>query len=299
MSSKASPTPPGRWWSAASSRNATTSSRPPYIQGSGKVTELAEIAQATDADAVIFDNDLSPAQVRNLEQATSVKVIDRSELILDIFATRARSTEAKLQGRAIAQLEYFAPAPPPDVDAPFATLQGRHRPPRSPARRSSKRDRRLVGLKIRDLKDRLAMPCRPARQKREVSSRREEHTVSLVGYTRCRQEHADERPHRARDVLAEDKLFSTLDTRTAAMAARRLGQGSSSATPSASSRELPHHLVASFKATLEETRQAKPAAARRRRQQRPCGGANSGRSSRSSAKSAAATKPTAPRPQQD
>src|SRR5262245_39265491 len=78
-----------------------------YI-GQGKLRELVELVQAADADVVIFDNDLSPAQVRNLEKATGVKVLDRSELILDIFATRARSTEARLQVE-LAQLEYALP----------------------------------------------------------------------------------------------------------------------------------------------------------------------------------------------
>src|SRR5262249_46379983 len=78
-----------------------------YI-GKGKLVELQEQVQAADADVVIFDNDLSPAQVRNLEKATEVKVVDRSELILDIFATRARSVESRLQVE-LAQLEYALP----------------------------------------------------------------------------------------------------------------------------------------------------------------------------------------------
>src|SRR5262245_23640095 len=78
-----------------------------YI-GSGKLTELQELVQAAGADVVIFDNDLTPAQIRNLEKATKVKVLDRSELILDIFATRARTSEAKLQVE-LAQLEYALP----------------------------------------------------------------------------------------------------------------------------------------------------------------------------------------------
>jgi len=76
--------------------------------GKGKVEELTELVKATDADVVIFDNELTPAQVRNLEKATGVKVLDRSELILDIFATRARTTEARLQVE-LAQLEYALP----------------------------------------------------------------------------------------------------------------------------------------------------------------------------------------------
>ena len=86
-----------------------------YI-GKGKLEELQQQVEATDADVVIFDNDLSPGQIRSLEKATGVKVLDRSELILDIFATRARSLESKLQVE-LAQLEYAAPRHPQNVDA--------------------------------------------------------------------------------------------------------------------------------------------------------------------------------------
>ena len=145
-----------------------------YI-GSGKVAELTEITASTDADVVIFDNDLGPAQVRNLEQATSVKVIDRSELILDIFATRARSQAARLQVE-LAQLEYSLPRL-----RKMWTHLSRYKGGiglRGPGETQLEEDRRLVGLKIRDLKERLASV--QARKQREVSSRHEEHTVSLV-----------------------------------------------------------------------------------------------------------------------
>ena len=220
-----------------------------YI-GSGKVAELTEIVQANDADVVIFDNDLSPAQVRNLEQATSVKVIDRSELILDIFATRARSTEAKLQVE-LAQLEYSLPRL-----RRMWTHLSRYKGGiglRGPGETQLEEDRRLVGLKIRDLKERLASV--QARKQREVSSRREEHTVSLVGYTNAGKSTLMNVLTGA-GVLAEDKLFSTLDTRTRQWRLADWGKVLLSDTVGFI-RELPHHLVASFKATLEETRQAK------------------------------------------
>ena len=123
-----------------------------YI-GSGKVTELTDIVQSTDADVVIFDNDLSPAQVRNLEQATSAKVIDRSELILDIFASRARSVEARLQVE-LAQLEYSLPRL-----RKMWTHLSRYKGGigmRGPGETQLEEDRRLVLLKIRDYKERLA-----------------------------------------------------------------------------------------------------------------------------------------------
>jgi GTPase len=220
-----------------------------YI-GSGKVAELTEIVASTDADVVIFDNDLSPAQVRSLENATSVKVIDRSELILDIFATRARSMAARLQVE-LAQLEYSLPRL-----RKMWTHLSRYKGGiglRGPGETQLEEDRRLVGLKIRDLKDRLASV--QARKQREVSSRREEHTVSLVGYTNAGKSTLMNVLTGA-GVLAEDKLFSTLDTRTRQWRLADWGKVLLSDTVGFI-RELPHHLVASFKATLEEARQAK------------------------------------------
>src|SRR5207237_2429130 len=122
--------------------------------------------------------DLSPAQVRNLEKATTAKVIDRSELILDIFATRARSIESKLQVE-LAQLEYALPR----LKRMWTHLS-RYRGGiglRGPGETQLEEDRRLVGQRIRDLKNRLRDV--QARKEREVRSRFEEHTVSLVGYT--------------------------------------------------------------------------------------------------------------------
>src|SRR5262249_10286899 len=132
----------------------------------------------TGADVVIFDNDLTPGQVRNLEKATGVKVLDRSELILDIFATRARSVEARLQVE-LAQLEYALPR----LRRMWTHLSRYSGGSglRGPGETQLEEDRRLVALRIRDLKARLAEV--QARKQREVRSRAEEHTVSLVGYT--------------------------------------------------------------------------------------------------------------------
>src|SRR5207245_516280 len=133
-----------------------------YI-GKGKLTELSEQVKAEEADVVIFDNDLSPAQVRNLEKATGAKVIDRSELILDIFATRARSVEAKLQVE-LAQLEYALPRL-----RRMWTHLSRYKGGiglRGPGETQLEEDRRLVTLRIRDLKNRLRLG--PARTEAEV-----------------------------------------------------------------------------------------------------------------------------------
>jgi GTP-binding protein HflX len=220
-----------------------------YI-GKGKLGELTELVQAKDADVVIFDNDLSPAQVRNLEKATTAKVIDRSELILDIFATRARTIESKLQVE-LAQLEYALPR----LKRMWTHLS-RYKGGiglRGPGETQLEEDRRLVGLKIRDLKQRLTVV--QARKQREVDSRFEEHTVSLVGYTNAGKSTLMNRLTGS-SVYVEDKLFSTLDTRTRQWRLADWGRVLLSDTVGFI-RDLPHHLVASFKATLEEARQAR------------------------------------------
>jgi GTP-binding protein HflX len=220
-----------------------------YI-GKGKMTELQEQVEATAADVVIFDNDLSPGQARNLEKATNVKVLDRSELILDIFATRARSVAARLQVE-LAQLEYSLPRLRRMWThlSRFAGGIGM----RGPGETQLEEDRRLVDHKIRDLRARLANV--QARKEREVRSRQEELTVSLVGYTNAGKSTLMNALTGA-GVRVEDKLFSTLDTRTRQWHLKDWGRVLVSDTVGFI-RELPHHLIASFKATLEETRQAR------------------------------------------
>ncbi len=220
-----------------------------YI-GKGKLEELTAAVQATEADVVIFDNDLSPAQVRNLEKATNVKVIDRSELILDIFASRARTLEARLQVE-LAQLEYSLPR----LRQMWSHL-GRAAGgigTRGPGETQLEEDRRLADARIRDLKSRLQEVH--ARKEREVASRREEYTVSLVGYTNAGKSTLMN-VLTGSDVYVENKLFSTLDTRTRQWHIKDWGRVLLSDTVGFI-RDLPHHLVASFKATLEEARQAK------------------------------------------
>jgi GTP-binding protein HflX len=219
-----------------------------YI-GKGKLAELQEAVAASDADVVVFDNDLSPAQVRNLEKATSVKVLDRSELILDIFATRARTAEARLQVE-LAQLEYALPRLR-QMWSHLSRYTGGIGV-RGPGETQLEEDRRLVDHRIRDLKHRLREV--QARKEREVSTRREEHTVSLVGYTNAGKSTLMNALTGAQ-FLVEDRLFSTLDTRTKKWHIKDWGQILLSDTVGFI-RELPHHLIASFKATLEETRQA-------------------------------------------
>jgi GTP-binding protein HflX len=223
-----------------------------YI-GKGKLQELEETVKSTVADVVIFDNELTPAQVRNLEKATGVKVLDRSELILDIFATRAKTHEARLAVE-LAQLEYSLPR----LKQMWTHLSrqvggGGGIGVRGPGETQLEVDRRLVDVRIRDLKARLGEV--QARKQREVKTRSKELTVSLVGYTNAGKSTLLNSLTGA-GVLAKDQLFSTLDTRTRQWAIKDWGRVLLSDTVGFI-RDLPHHLIASFKATLEEARQAR------------------------------------------
>jgi GTP-binding protein HflX len=219
--------------------------------GKGKVEELTELVKSADADVVIFDNELTPAQVRNLEKATNVKVLDRSELILDIFASRARTYEARLAVE-LAQLEYALPRLK-QMWTHLSRQKGGGIGLRGPGETQLEEDRRLVGHRIRDLKAKLGEV--QVRKQREVRTRREEHTVSLVGYTNAGKSTLLNALTGA-GVLSKDQLFSTLDTRTRQWAIKDWGRVLLSDTVGFI-RDLPHHLVASFKATLEEARQAR------------------------------------------
>jgi GTP-binding protein HflX len=219
-----------------------------YI-GSGKVEELKALVAAQEADVVVFDNDLGPAQTRNLERKLEVKVVDRTEVILDIFATHARTHEAHLQVE-LAQLEYAMPR----LKRMWTHLS-RYKGGiglRGPGEKQLEEDRRLVLHRIQELKAKLAKI--QARKEREVASRGDVPTVSLVGYTNAGKSTLMNALTEA-GVLVEDKLFATLDTRTRRWRFQGGGYALLSDTVGFI-RELPHTLVASFKATLEEARQA-------------------------------------------
>ncbi len=229
---------------------------PAYYVGRGKIDEIRERADAHEADVVIFDNDLSPAQIRDIEEATRRKVVDRSELILDIFATRAQTREARLQVE-LAQLEYTAPRLrgmwshlERIAGAGGATGAGMVGGigTRGPGESQIEIDRRLVSKRITHLKRELARIDR--RKVREVRSRAKQFTVSLVGYTNAGKSTLMNALTGA-GVLVEDKLFATLETTT-----RRWSLGDGQVVLLSDTvgfvRDLPHHLVASFKATLEE-----------------------------------------------
>jgi GTP-binding protein HflX len=217
--------------------------------GKGKVADVAALVRHHDADAVIFDNDLSPAQTRNLERALEVKVLDRSEVILDIFAARARTYEARLAVE-LAQLEYSLPRLKRMWTHLSRLKMGIGM--RGPGEKQLEVDRRLVEKRIHDLRQELLSIH--ARRERQVAARHDHLTVSLVGYTNAGKSTLLNALTGA-DVLAEDKLFATLDTRTRRWRLPGWGPVLISDTVGFI-RDLPHRLIASFKATLEETVQA-------------------------------------------
>ena len=214
--------------------------------GKGKLAELVQLVEHHDADVVIFDNDLSPAQTRNLERALSLKVLDRSEVILDIFAARARTHEARLAVE-LAQLEYSLPRLKRMWTHLSRLKMGVGM--RGPGEKQLEVDRRLVEKRIHDLKADLATVH--GRREREVAARRDRMTVSLVGYTNAGKSTLMNALTNA-DVLAADQLFATLDTRTRRWRLPGWGPVLLSDTVGFI-RDLPHRLIASFKATLEET----------------------------------------------
>ena len=217
--------------------------------GKGKVEQLELMVRATDADAVIFDNDLSPAQTRNLERELGVKVLDRTEVILDIFSTRARTHEARLAVE-LAQLEYSLPRLKRMWTHLSRIKAGVGM--RGPGEKQLETDRRLVERRIVELRGELARVLR--RKEREVAARSDHMTVSLVGYTNAGKSTLLNKLTGA-DALVEDKLFATLDTRTRRWQLPGWGPVLLSDTVGFI-RDLPHGLIASFKATLEEARQA-------------------------------------------
>jgi GTP-binding protein HflX len=217
--------------------------------GHGKVEELKTLVGECNADVVIFDNELSPGQIRNLELGTDVKVLDRTEVILDIFASRARTHEARLQV-ALAQLEYALPRLK-RMWTHLSRMEGGIGM-RGPGEQQLEEDRRIVDRKITELRRKITHI--QSRKEREVQSRAGEHTVAIVGYTNAGKSTLMNALTGA-GVLVEDKLFATLDTRTRRWHIDKFGQVLLSDTVGFI-RDLPHGLIASFKATLEEVRQA-------------------------------------------
>ena len=220
-----------------------------YI-GSGKLEELRELIAATGANLIVFDNSLSPSQAKAIEDATKTQVVDRSEVILDIFATHARTHESRLQVE-LAQLLYMR-SRLTRMWTHLERIAGGIVGGRGPGEKQLETDRRLIDKRITDLKHKLATVEK--RREREVAGRREQMTVSLVGYTNAGKSTLM-RALTGANVYVADQLFATLDTRTRAWTLPHWGQVLLSDTVGFI-KNLPHHLVASFRSTLEEARHA-------------------------------------------
>lgn len=216
--------------------------------GKGKVEELAAMVRATGANVVIFNHQLSPAQERNLERALQCRVIDRTSLILDIFAQRARSHEGKLQVE-LAQLSHLATR----LVRGWTHLERQKGGIglRGPGETQLETDRRLLGNRVKLLKDRLAQVKKQRHVQRRSRQRSGVYTVSIVGYTNAGKSTLFNTLTKAK-LYAADQLFATLDTTS-----RKLFLNEQCSVVISDTvgfiRDLPHTLVAAFRATLEET----------------------------------------------
>jgi GTPase len=220
---------------------------PATFAGRGKVEEIAALRQAAGADLVIFDHVLSGVQQRNLEQALECRVVDRTSLILDIFAQRARSAEGKLQVE-LAQLNHMATR----LAGGWTHLERQKGGIglRGPGETQLETDRRLIGQRVKLLNDRLARVAVSRRTQSRTRRRASVRTIALVGYTNAGKSTLFNRLTKA-NVRAVDQLFATLDTTLRRWHVDGAEQLVLSDTVGFI-RDLPHDLVAAFSATLAE-----------------------------------------------
>lgn len=221
---------------------------PAHYVGKGKAEELASLAEINEIDLVIFDDDLSAVQVRNLERLINRKIVDRSGLILDIFASRAKTKEAKTQVE-LAQLQYLLPR----LTRAWTHLSKQYGGigTKGPGETQIETDRRMIRNRISHLKEKL----QKIESEREIQSkgRTDITKISLVGYTNAGKSTLFNLLTNA-EVFAEDKLFATLDSTTRIY--NLIKQKLLLSDTVGFIRKLPHHLVASFKSTLNEVRNA-------------------------------------------
>jgi GTP-binding protein HflX len=222
---------------------------PAYFVGSGKADEIAQACLADKVEIVIFNHALSPAQQRNLERRLNVRVVDRTSLILDIFAQRAQSHEGKLQVE-LAQLQHLATR----LIRGWTHLERQKGGIglRGPGETQLETDRRLIGERVKMLRTRLTKLRKQHETQRRSRGRNQTFSVSLVGYTNAGKSTLFNTLTKA-GVYVANQLFATLDTTS-----RRLYLGADVGNVVVSDtvgfvRELPHQLVAAFRATLEET----------------------------------------------
>ncbi|OGS90119.1 MAG: GTPase HflX [Gallionellales bacterium GWA2_60_18] len=219
--------------------------------GSGKVQEIADVLAAHEADVAIFNHDLSPAQMRNLAGKLSVRVIDRTMLILDIFAQRAQSHEGKVQVE-LAQLKYLSTRL---VGMNMDMGQQKHAVgARGPGETKLELDRRKLDRRVHLLKERLEKLKHQRTLQRRARARAEVLSVSIVGYTNAGKSTLFNALTRA-GVYVANQLFATLDTTSRRMSTEGAG-GIVLSDTVGFIRHLPHSLVAAFRSTLEETIQA-------------------------------------------
>lgn len=218
-----------------------------YFVGQGKAEEIAELVKQLDADVILVNHQLSPAQTRNLESLCGCRVVDRTGLILDIFAQRARSHEGKLQVE-LAQLKHLSTRlirrkTGLDQQKGAVGLRG-------PGETQLETDRRLIKVRITQLQNRLGKVSRQRNQNRQTRQKADIPTVSLVGYTNAGKSTLFNRLTQA-DIYAADQLFATLDPTLRRLSVQDVGTTILADTVGFI-RDLPHDLVSAFKSTLQE-----------------------------------------------